>query len=45
MRPLGTHLQLWLLLPMLALSALAVVVHGLRSEVQADDAYDRALLG
>ena len=45
MRRLGTHLLLWLLVPMLALSALAVVVHGLRSEVQADDAYDRALLG
>ena len=28
-----------------ALSALAVVVHQLRSEVQADEAYDRALLG
>ena len=45
MRPLGAHLLLWLLLPMLALCALAVVVHALRSDVQADKAYDRALLG
>jgi len=45
LRPLGTHLQLWLLLPMLALSAVAVVVHSLRSEVRADEAHDRALLG
>ena len=45
MRPLGTHLQLWLLLPMLALSAVAVVVHQLRSEARADEAHDRALLG
>ena len=45
MRRLGTHLLLWLLLPMLALSALAVVGHWLRSDIQADEAYDRALLG
>lgn len=45
MRPLGTHLQLWLLLPMLALSAVAVVVHQLRSEARTDEAHDRALLG
>jgi two-component system sensor histidine kinase TctE len=45
LRRLSTHLLLWLLLPMLALSGLAVVVHGLRSEVETDEAYDRALLG
>ena len=45
MRPLGTHLLLWLLLPMLALAALAVVGHWLSSDVQTDEAYDRALLG
>lgn len=45
MRPLGAHLLLWLLLPLLALCGLAVVVHGVRSDIQADEAYDRALFG